>query len=58
MNLRVFYLTRRGLSDGYEVLLRFHEMEEVEDTADNQSGETATEQRLRKGAVEVAAIFI
>lgn len=34
--------------------MRFHEMEEVEDTADNQSGETATEQRLRKGAVEVA----
>jgi len=33
-------------------------MEEVEDAADNQSGETATEQRLRKGAVEVAAIFI
>lgn len=34
--------------------MRFHEMEEVEDAADNQSGETATEQRLRKDAVEVA----
>ena len=45
MNLRVFYLTRRGLSDGY-------------DAADNQSGEIATEKRLRKDAVEVAAIFI
>jgi len=33
-------------------------MEEVEDAADNQSGETATEKHLRKGAVEVAAIFI
>lgn len=33
-------------------------MEEVEDTADNQSGETATEQRLRNGAVEVATDVI
>ena len=38
--------------------MRFHEMEEVEDTADNQSGETATEKRLRKGAVEVATDVI
>lgn len=38
--------------------MRFHEMEEVEDAADNQSGETATEKRLRKGAVEVATDVI